>query len=255
MALSKRKAKKVEAQITACAEAIRRATSDAPIRAGSNAEDIGLGGRDILVTLTDWAVYWALFVEPGTVMSMWYDRISDVQQDGGVIRLTARDPEYAASLNDPSNPFGETDFVFRLPDSEHGHQVSQLLNLALFKYSPVFSEKRGRLERFKLRQGTPVSSWSTCPYCESELSSKVEGAVVCSVCQRCFCDPDLEPILSEEPQDYGRATGVKPWPVLFEAQLVAKGKTNTWLYRPQGGPGPMVVWDLEPFELMDKLPT
>jgi len=186
-------------------------------------------------------------------MQMRYDRITDVEQEEEHIRLTERDPEYAASLNDPSNPYGETDFDFRLRPQDSSFKFSQLLNRALLRYSPVFAEKRGQLRRFKDRQGTPVWSWSSCPYCETMLSSKVEGAVACSACHRCFCDADLEPILSEEPLSYGQVTGVKPWSTRFEQQLIAKGKTNTWVYRPQGGAGPMVIWDLGPFELMDQL--
>jgi hypothetical protein len=254
MGLSRRKIKRLQSQIDACGESIRRHVSDAPLRAGTLAADIGLRGQPILVTLSDSGIYWSLLADPESVMHMEYSRIAVAEQDEGLIKLTEQNPEYAASLNDPSNPFGETDFIFRIEPTDSGFEFSQLLNRALFRYSPVFSEKRGQVKRFKIRQGIPVFSWSACPYCRTKLASKVEGAVVCSVCRRCFCDADLQPILSEDPRTYARVTGVKPWPIVFEDQLVAKGKTNTWLYRPQGGPGPMVVWDLEPLELMDQLP-
>jgi len=190
----RRKAKNLEAQLLACGDAITRESSGAPKRAGTVAEDLGLGGQPVLVVLTDPAIYWSLLIEPESVMQMRYDRISDVEQEEGHIRLTERDPEYAASLDDPSNPYGETDFDFQLRSQDSSFKFSGLLNRALLRYSPVFAEKRGQLQRFKARQGTPVWSWSKCPYCETRLSSKVEGAVVCSACHRCFCDADLAPI-------------------------------------------------------------
>ena len=46
--------------------------------------------------------------------SMHFDQVVRyVDQEPGVVGLTAQDPEYAATLGDPSNPHGETDAVFR----------------------------------------------------------------------------------------------------------------------------------------------
>jgi hypothetical protein len=43
-----------------------------------------------------------------------FDRVVKyVDQEPGLVGVTSRDPEYAAMLNDPTNPHGETDAAFR----------------------------------------------------------------------------------------------------------------------------------------------
>ena len=58
----------------------------------------------------------------------------------GVVALTARDPEYAQLLNDPTNPRGETDAVFKFDDAP----------------SAVSTSIRGAIEQGVLQRGRAV---------------------------------------------------------------------------------------------------
>jgi hypothetical protein len=66
-----------------------------------------------------------------------------------------------------------------------------------------------------------------CPICGGPLSSKIDRAASCTSSWRCFCDSDLEPIISGEVSTDGHVVETKPSLALFEGQLIAEGKTNT----------------------------
>lgn len=225
------------------------------LRAAALALDLGLGGQPIMVVVTATQVLWALLSEPTTIMRMRLERITSVEQDGPRIHLTEHDPEYVRQLNDPANPFGETDFIFRLADSDEGMTLSAHLNLGLFQRSPVYETRRSHIQALRDRQGVPVGSWDDCPFCHHPFSSKKDGAVSCEGCERCFCDPGLEPVISEEPAIYGHIVSVVPWQPLVEAQVGARGKTTAWIIRPRGiNIGPLVLLDTETVDLMGVVP-
>jgi hypothetical protein len=220
-----------------------------PLETAVEAQDLGLGRRPIRVGLTETAILWALRRDPSTVMRMRFDRISNVQQKEAVVGLTERDPDYAQSLNDPLQPLWRNGFHFQLAGDEAGRQFSRDLNTLLFRHSPFFERRRTQIQRFKQRQDVPVVTWQDCPFCGNALSSKIEGAASCADCERCFSDADLNQSSLKSPATYGRVISAKPWAVVFEGQLIAKGKTNTWPYRLKGAAfGPPVVLDSEALE-------
>lgn len=67
------------------------------------------------IAVTENRIAWALpkGLRAG-VLSMLFDQVvKHVDQEPGVVALTTRDPEYAAMLDEPGNPYGEVDAVFR----------------------------------------------------------------------------------------------------------------------------------------------
>jgi hypothetical protein len=97
------------------------------IQAEGRAVDLGLGGRQAWVAVTNARVLWAIDIDTRAVMNMQLARVVEHEQEGTTHRLTERDPEYAAALRDPSNPHGETQAVLRLDDDA----VSDALGRAL----------------------------------------------------------------------------------------------------------------------------
>lgn len=76
------------------------------------------------IVVADKRVAWAMLDAPRAgAASMRFDRIWRYVDEGGLVTLTERDPEYASMLNDPNNPYGETDAIF----SFHGSRVGDIL--------------------------------------------------------------------------------------------------------------------------------
>ena len=67
------------------------------------------------IAVTENRMAWAIPKSPRAgSLSIDFDQVVKyLDQEPGVVALTARDPEYAAMLNDPTNPHGETDAVFK----------------------------------------------------------------------------------------------------------------------------------------------
>jgi hypothetical protein len=82
---------------------------------------------EVHVVVTKERLLWAMVGAPDAgVPEMRFDRISRFQVDEDAIFLTERDPEYAESLSDPSNPEGEVDAVFQFgtqPEERSLHDV------------------------------------------------------------------------------------------------------------------------------------
>jgi hypothetical protein len=97
------------------------------VEAEGRAIDLGMGGREAWATVTNRRLIWALEAEPRAAMSMELLNIVSHQSVETTHRLTERDPEYAASLRDASNPMGETDATLRFVDP----RVSEALTRAV----------------------------------------------------------------------------------------------------------------------------
>jgi hypothetical protein len=70
---------------------------------------------EALLVVTDKRLIWTLVKKPDAgAPFMRFSRLVNHEDDGDRFALTERDEEYAASLDDPTNPYGETDAVFQL---------------------------------------------------------------------------------------------------------------------------------------------
>lgn len=209
---------------------------------------------EILVAVTDDRLLWTLLHQPDLVVEMSIENIHDVERAGFVYRVTERDSRPMFAQRGWLSATGELKLAFELPQTEEGEAFRKALDRALAKRAPFYAKKRARAEGLRERQDVPVRSWRDCPFCGEGLTSRADGAVGCSDCLRCFCDPGLEPVVSQGSETYGRVVGTQPWRPEFPAQMRMAGRTTSWLVRPRDQPmGPSVFPEIEILELIDLL--
>jgi len=194
------------------------------------------GGADAYVVASANTLAWALVDHPDAVGSMQFAQVTEVQGAGGRLSLTEQDAVFAASLNDPTNPLGETDASFVFPDSDAGHALYSKISERLRALSPAFGEGHDEEEgiaRLLAVEHQAVESWELCPVCESQIGRRVEHGVECSSCGHCFTDPNYEPVPDDSAPGISLG-GTKPWRPLFETQIEYRDRMLIWVSRPIG---------------------
>lgn len=84
---------------------------------------------EVHVVVTETHIGWAMLKHPDVgAPTMQLSRIVRYADDGSAVRLTERDPSYAAELNDATNPHGETDAVFRFDGSAGSNHIRRVLS-------------------------------------------------------------------------------------------------------------------------------
>lgn len=100
------------------------------------------------------------------------------------------------------------------------------------------------VQRLKEMDGRPVAEWNRCPVCEGGIRQRVEHAVHCAGCGRCWADPGHEPVVSEEPENYGQLLGTEPWQPILLADFKLVGHTQAFSIRPKSFTiGPITIGD------------
>jgi ribosomal protein L37AE/L43A len=178
-------------------------------------------------------VAWALMDRPDAVGSMRFSQVIDAEGERGRLNLTQRDPQYAASLNDASNPFGETDAAFHFPDTDEGHELHSWIAERLRALSPAWGDQRAMIARLAAVEGQAVETWERCPVCESPIGRRVEHGVQCSSCDYCFTDPNYEPV-PDDSEPGVKIGGTMPWRPLLETQIEYRDRMLIWVRRPIG---------------------
>jgi hypothetical protein len=200
--------------------------------------DLGLGGLPAYLVVTRERLLWAVAKDPGTVMTMRFERISEAASRSGTMKLTECDPEYATMLHDPDNPHGETDAVFGFAETETEklvgtNDLKDALYRGVVRLSPGWEEWREGAERFHQRQGIPVGTWQDCPMCGAGIAVSLEHVIHCEGCNRFFSDPNWQPVVGEPSKDYRRElVAEEPWKPLLETQLPFVGRTLPWIPPP-----------------------
>ena len=83
---------------------------------------------EVHVVVTEQRVIWAMVKRPAAgAPSMRFAQVARHTDDGERVELTERDPAYALSLGDPSNPYGETDAVFVFRPSKEASGVRRAI--------------------------------------------------------------------------------------------------------------------------------
>jgi hypothetical protein len=204
-------------------------------------------GAAAYVLVTEDQLAWALINHPDAAAEMRFDQIVrfGIQAEVGRLELTERDPGYAASLQDPTNPFGETDASLMFPDPSLLEAITHRIDLI------NRARTRSIQVRFAMLDGKPVATWDRCPVCESRITVRVEHGVMCSACLRCYTDPNFQPVPSDAANSYGTLSGTEPWRPLLETQIAYRDRTLVWVARPPGQViGPPFIMESE---LLDQL--
>lgn len=113
MALFKRtKATQPAVSLESAAGAVHdELAAEVPIVEGP-VRDLSLNGAPAFLAVTETSFVWALGARPDVVLRGEFSRVFEIAEQDQAIKLTSRDPAYAAMLRDPSNPRGETDAMF-----------------------------------------------------------------------------------------------------------------------------------------------
>ena len=197
------------------------------------AKDVGAltpAGAGAYVLMTETQLAWALVDHPDAAAAMRFDQIVRFggQAEHGRLNLTERDASYAASLDDPANPFGETDASLEFSDLDLLEAIVSRLMLV--------NEARMRsvLARFAAMEGKPVAIWEECPVCQPRITLRVEHGAMCTTCSRCYTDANFQPVPSDAADSYGLLSRTEPWRPLMETQVAYRDRTLVWVARPPG---------------------
>lgn len=205
--------------------------------------DLSLNGAPAYLAVTASCVAWAPGARPDVVLHVEFDKVHELGEQDGAIKLTTRDAAYAAMLRDPSNPNGETDAMFFYGERD---DLREAMLEGTKNLSPAWADWRAGHVRYRALATTPLQQWRGCPLCESDFVERVENAAKCSDCGRVFCDAGFEPVVSEERADYGRLRRAKPHQVAMLSELESVKRPLPFIIRPaEWTMGPLVMQDLE----------
>ena len=227
---------------------------DEQVLAEGVAMDVGPltpAGASAYLVITEDRFAWALVEMPDMAAEMRFDQIVRVGGGGRRAELTQRDPDYARELHDSSNPFGETDVALEFPDTAEGQALLAALHEEVLRHHPEFTSVADVRARFDTVRNLPVAVWESCPVCQHAVATRVDHAVSCSFCGRCFTDPNYQPVPSDAAASYGELAGVEPWRPLMETEVQYRDKVLVWVARPSGQVlGPPFIVD---HALLDRL--
>lgn len=196
-----------------------------------------------LLTITDERLLWSLSGRDD-VIDLRYDSVVGIgESDDGWLRLTYEPADFPASLRSV-NPEGQLDADFLFTDDDRPIVIEQLRRRA-----PFFAEWRESVDRFRANDTVPITTWKSCPMCQSEFAERTEHVARCQECGRYFGDPGYEPDVSQESETYGRLVGERAWMPLLEADLQRDGHTLAWILVPPGMPVPVTL--LYDYELLN----
>lgn len=206
-------------------------------------QDLSLNGAPAYLAVTETSIVWAPGARPDVVLRADFEKVHELGEQDGAIKLTSRDAAYAAMLRDPSNPHGETDAMFFFGDRD---DIREAMLEGTKNLSAAWADWRAGHVRYRKLAGTPVQQWPGCPLCESYFIEQVDNAAKCSQCGRVFCDAGFEPVISDDRGSYGRLLSAKPHEAVFLSELESVKRPLPFMIRPaEWTMGPLVLPDRE----------
>lgn len=194
--------------------------------------DLGMNGAAGHLVVTKERFIWAYDKRPDVVVEMEFKTVFSVatREEDNAVKLTSRDAEYGAMLNDPSNPHGEVDAVL---DCGKDAQLAKALVSGTEQGSDSWATWREAPLHLLALKNTPVINWPSCPECEHALQpSAAAHSVRCAGCGIYFSDAGFRPSVLDGGPTHGELVGDEKYPPILLVEFGLAGWPMPWILRP-----------------------